>query len=659
MLHYGACYYPEQWTAEQAKDHIPLMRRAGITVVRMGEFAWSRFEPEMGRYHYDWLDRVIADLEKAGIATILCTPTAIPPQWAVVKYPNILGMDKDGRRRQPGSRHHACKNTPEFLNLSEKIVRELAGHYTKTDAVIGWQTDNELGGSNTTRCYCDNCAKAFRDWLIAAHGTTDAVNAAWGAAFWGFEVRQWNEIPLPRTMPTGNNPSHWLDFVRFSSDTQIKFHKMQADVIRGLSPKKFVTHNTMGRFDEIDYYKLAKHMDIVSWDNYPDEHGDPFQAAYEHEMTRSYKGSFWVLEQKSGPGGSAKDGLWGETSETGALRRWAWQAVANGADGLVYFRWRAGLAGAEQYCHGILDHDGVPRKRFSEIALTGKEFARIGPQLEGTRVEPKVALIRSFDCLWSLERQPGTPGFRYDAHCFEMYRVAKRLGHACDMVNVDADFSRYKVVFAPCLTMVDAVIAQSLTAFVKAGGTLVLTPQSGARTFNNTMLDTSRPGPLAELAGVTVEEIRAFHHGQTSEVTFARGPLIAEICSVGEWMEVLRCSTAESVAEYREGAIAGKTAIARNAVGNGQVYYLGVYLPRELLQRFVADFLPELPIKDIPEGVEITQRKGPNGRFVFVLNHSGERRNLVLPGQILDLLTEEKVGPNLMLSANGVLILKG
>jgi beta-galactosidase len=415
----------------------------------------------------------------------------------------------------------------------------------------------------------------------------------------------------------------------------------------------------MGRFDEIDYYKLAKHTDFVSWDNYPDEHGDPLQTSYEHEMTRSYTGGFWVLEQKSGPGGSAKDGLWGEPPETGAIRRWAWQAVANGADGLCFFRWRAALAGAEQYCHGILDHDGVPRKRYSEVALTGQEFARIGPQLEGTRVEAKIGMIRSFDCLWSIERQPGAPGFHYDQHCFEMYRVAKRKGHACDMLNVDADFSKYKVLLAPCLTMVDDGLAKSIKAFVKAGGTLVLTPQSGARNFNNTLLDTPRPGPLAKLAGVTVEEVRVYHHGQTSEITFARGPLIAEICKVGGWSEVLRCSSAESIAEYRDGAIAGKTAISRNAVGNGQVYYLGVNPPREILERIVDDFLPELPIKNVPPSVEVTQRKGPAGRFVFILNHSGERQTISLPGQIMDLLTEEKVGPEITLSANGVLILRG
>ncbi|MBI5095565.1 MAG: beta-galactosidase [Candidatus Hydrogenedentes bacterium] len=659
MLHYGACYYPEQWTAEQAKDHIPLMRKAGVTVVRMGEFAWSRFEPELGRYHFDWMDRVIQDMQKAGIATVLCTPTAVPPQWAVVKYPQILGMDRDGRRRHPGSRHHACKNTAEFQTLAEKITRELAKHYGAMDSVIGWQTDNELGGSNTTRCYCDNCEKAFRDWLIAKYGSTDALNEAWGSAFWGFEARQWNEIPLPRVMPTGNNPSHWLDYVRFASDTQIKFHKMQTDVLRLLAPKQFVTHNSMGRFDEIDYYKLAKHTDFLSWDNYPDAHGDPMMSSYEHEMTRSHKGSFWVMEQKSGPGGSAKDGLWGEPPDAGAIRRWAWQAVANGADGLCFFRWRAALAGAEQYCHGILDHDGTPRKRYSEVALTGKEFAKIGPQLERTRVETKIALIRSFDCLWSIERQPGAPGFRYDDHCFELYRAVKRTGHPCDIVNVDTDLNRYKVVLAPCLTIVDDATAQSLTAFVKGGGTLVLTPQSGARNVHNRMFDTPRPGPLAELAGVTVEEIRAYHHGQTHEISFARGSLIAEVCAVGGWVEALNCGAAESVAEYRDGPSAAKTAIARNAVGSGQVYYLGVYLPREILERFLSGLVPVLPIKDIPEGVEVVRRKSAAGRFIFILNHSGERQTITLPGQILDLLTEEKVGPKITLSANGVLILKG
>jgi beta-galactosidase len=314
--------------------------------------------------------------------------------------------------------------------------------------------------------------------------------------------------------------------------------------------------------------------------------------------------------------------------------------------------------GAEQYWHGILDHDGVPRRRYGEVRKTAEEFAKVAAEIEGTRVEPRVALIRSFDNLWSLERQPGASGFSYDAHCFELYRAIKQNGHACDLVNVDADLSKYRLVVAPCLALVDEPLAARLHAFAEAGGALVLTPQSGTRTPTNAMSDKPRPGLLAGLAGVTVEEVRPYHHGQTSEIGFARGKLIAQTCAVGSWVEVLHCTTAELVAEYRDGAFAGKAAIACNTCGQGKVYYLGVYLPPNLLKEFLGELLPEFPIKDVPEGVEITQRRGSQKRLVFVINNANERHSVTLPGQFRDLLSGETVGPKVILARNGILILK-
>ena len=669
MLYYGACYYPEHWTAEQAARHIPLMKKAGINVVRMGEFAWCKFEPEPNHYRYDWLDPVIAALYREGIATVLGTPTCIPPQWVLAKHPKILQVDADGHVRNPGARCHCCKNAPQYQLLAETIVRELAKHYGDMDGVIGWQTDNEFGCHGTTRCYCEHCEKAFRDWLLAKYGTTDAVNDAWGTSFWGFDFRNWQEIPLPRRMPTGPNPGHWLDFLRFSSETQVKFHKAQYDALKQLCPKHFVTHNLMGTFPEIDYYRLAEYVDFPVWDNYPDSSGDPLYPAYAHEITRSLKGKFWVMEEKSGPTGDAAAGLLGEQPEPGEIRQWAWQAVANGADGVSYFRWRACLTGAEQYWHGILDHDGVPRRRYGEVMKTGEEFRHLAPELEGTQVEVKVAIIRDFDTLWALDHQPGASGFHYDGHCFQCYRAVKQNGHSCNMISVKADLGKYRVVIAPSLAIVSEPLAAKLKAFVEGGGTLVLTPQSGTRTITNAMTAKTRPGLLTELAGVTIEEVRPYHHGQENEIAFRSQHLAGNAnlpignennrkCAVGTWVEVLQCGTAETIAEFSDEALASKPAITCNTCGQGKVYYLGVLLPDAVLKDLMGEILPDFPIKDIPEGVEITQRKGPQKRVVFIINHAPERRTLTLPGQFLELLSGETIGPKLTIARHGVLVLK-
>ncbi len=658
MLYYGACYYPEHWTAAQAKDHIGLMKKARINVVRMGEFAWCKFEPEQGRFRFDWLDSVIEALRKEKIATVLCTPTCIPPQWVLSRHPNILQHDRNGHVRNPGARCHACKNAPEYQLLCDSIVDQMARHYADMPGVIGWQTDNEFGCHGTTRCYCEHCEKAFREWLLEKYGDTDTINEAWGTAFWGFDFRFPAEIPLPKQMPAGPNPGHWLDFLRFSSETQVRFHKAQYDQLKLQCPKHFVTHNLMGRFPEIDYHRLAEHTDFASWDNYPDSAGDQLDQSYAHEITRSFKGSFWVMEERSGATGDAAAGIMGEQPETGDIRRWTWQAVANGAEGVSYFRWRVCLTGAEQYWHGILDHDGVPRSRYAEVARTGEEFAKLGPLLKGTRVEPPVALVRNFDTLWSVERQPAASNFTYDGHCFEMYRAVKRTGLCCDMVNTDSDLRKYKVVLAPCLSLVDEATAKRLVAFVEGGGTLVLTPQSGTRTETNAMTAFTRPGLLAKLAGITVEKVMPFHHGQTEPIEFLGDGAPVQSADVGTWIEVLECRGAEAVAKYTAGRLDGKAAITSNAHGKGKVVYMGVYLEREALEPFLARILPDFPVKDIPEDLEVTLRRGKEGTFLFAINHGKSSRTVTLPGTYQDLLSGEKVGPELKVARNGIVILK-
>ncbi len=657
MLRFGVCYYPEQWTEEEAANHVKLMGKARINVVRMGEFAWCKFEPEQGRYKFEWMDRVIESLHKEGIDTVLCTPTAVPPMWVFTRHPNILQMDEYGRRRNPGSRHHCCKNASEFQMLCDVIVQELAKHYGKMSGVIGWQVDSELGCHQTARCYCEHCEKAFRQWLVAKYQDIERVNEAWGTAFWGFDFHQWNEIPLPRAMPAGNNPGHWLDFARFSSETQVAFFKRQREILKIHGPNQFVTHNAMAPFSEVDCAALSKNTDFLSWNNYPARGDDPFRASYGHETTRSCKGSFWVMEEKAGPVGSAKDGLAGETPEPGDLRRWAWQAVANGADGLCFFRWRTPRVGAEQLSYGILDRDGVPRRRYKEILRTGEEFAKVGPEIEGALVDAKVALMRSCENLWIAARQPGTPGFNYDEHCFSYYRAVKRSGHLCDIVAPDADLARYATLFAPCLAVADAALAERLETYVKDGGTLVLTPRSGTRTASGAM-HVAAPGPLQELVGARAEETIALRPGRTLSLNIARGALIAQQCTVNDWLEVLECTTAQSFAEYLDGRFKGKTGITHQTLGKGQVYYVGVCWPQDILERFVLSILPEYRIKEVPEGVEITQRKSKGGRFVFLINHSGERRSLKLPGTFPDLLTGEDIGPAITLSAHGILVLK-
>lgn len=655
MLRFGVCYHPEQWTAEQAKDHIKLLVKARVNTVRIGESCWARFEPEQGRFRFDWLDPVIESLRNEQIGVVLCTPTSIAPMWVHTRHPNVLRQDARGHRAAPGQAHACCVNAPEFQILTDSIVQQLARHYGPNETVFAWQIDNALGSAGAARCYCEHCEKAFRQWLLAEYKTTEAVNEAWAAASNGAEVRQWTDVVLPRGERGHSSPGHWLDFARFCSDALVAYHRRQADTIRAVAPSRAVLSNVLPRSGAVHLGKLAAHTDAIGRVSNPDLK-DPYVAAYGHAILRSVKGPFYVLEQSLAPM-QDRSGVLSDTIEPGGVRRWVWQAIANGAQGILLHPFRTGAGGADNLRPGVLDCDGAPRRRYKEVLRIGEELAKAGPVLELHRLQPKVGLLRSYDARWSGEAQPGAVGFRYDEHCYEYYRVVKRSGHACAIVLPESQFNGYSLIVAPALTVVDDALAARLEQFVRDGGTLILTPQSGSREKNNAMTIMPRPGLFAGLIGATVDEIVASTDSPQT-ISFARGALITQTCSVRNWFEVLELVGAEAVAEYAEGRLKGKAAIARRSVGNGHVIYIGVYLPRETLEAFIAEFLPEFPLKDIPPMVEVIQQKSEKSRLLFVINHAAERQSLKLPGQYSDLITGETVGPAITISSNGVLVLQ-
>lgn len=656
MLRLGTCYHHERWTAEQAADHIRLMVKAHITVARMGEACWCKFEPEQGRFRFEWLDPLIAELHKEGIATILCTPTAIAPLWVYNRHPNVLRVDARGHRAPTTSPHACCVNAPEFQMLTDAVVQNLARHYAKMDGVIAWQLDNMLGSAGSARCYCDHCEKAFRQWLLAKYETTDKLNEAWLSASSGLEVRQWNEVTLPRDARGHANAGQWLDFARFCSDSLIGYYKRQSDSIKATCPGHDITVNAVPRAGHLRLHKLAESLTFAGRVNAPDR-TDGFLASYGHAIARSVNGKFWVMEQSC----TAKQDRTGTVSETldpAELRRWCWQAVAIGATGVCVSPFRSPVGGDDNLRPGVIEWDGRPRRRYKEILRTGEEFSKAGPELEGLAIDAKVAIMRSFDSRWSSEAQPGLPGFHYDDHCFDLYRAVKRTGHACDMIDPESDIKQYSAVIAPCLSVVDDALVARLETYVKGGGTLILTPQSGSRETTNAMTTIPRPGLFAPLVGATVEEIVVAPGDTPQTLNFARGALIAQTCKVRTWFEVLELMGAEPVAEYLDGRLKGKAAIVRRQVGNGQAIYIGVYLPRETLEQFIAEHMPDFPVKAIPDGVEVVQHTGGKGHAIFVLNHTGERQSLKLPGTFPDLISGETVGPSITISANGILVLK-
>ena len=539
---YGVDYYPEHWPEERWPLDARMQREAGFNTVRLAEFAWSRLEPSAGHFDFDWLDRAIDVLAAEGMQVVLGTPTAAPPAWLIDQDRTILPVDATGHRVSFGGRRHYCPTHPAFHAATQRIATAMAEHYARHPAVVGWQIDNEFGGNGTARCYCDSCRNAFLQWLQRRYGSVDALNQAWGTVFWSQEYSAWQQVPLPLPPSGIHNPSLELAYRRFASDAFVGYQQLQIDLLRRLAPNQWITTNLMRAFTPLDYAALAQPLDFVSWDNYPRSRRvpgvHPDQVAFTHDLMRGLRGGqgFWIMEEQSGACGWE---IVKSTPRPGEIRLWTYQAVGHGADGIVYFRWRTCRFGAEEYWHGILDHDGRPNRRYAEVGQTGAELARLAPLLEGTCVQADVALLRAYDVLWALEIQPHHPELTYDAIQQAWFNGFYQRGIQTNIVSPSADLSRYRVVVAPALFLADTQSAARLEAFVDAGGTLVLTFRSGVKDPENVVVDQTLPGPFARVCGVEVAEYDCAEVGEVRHVDLQLdGSSVS--CEARWWLEVLR-----------------------------------------------------------------------------------------------------------------------
>ncbi|TYP71090.1 beta-galactosidase [Paenibacillus methanolicus] len=662
----GACYYPEQWPREMWEHDIRLMKEANFNVVRIGEFAWARLEPEPGQYDFQWLDDVIGLLDQGGIAVILGTPTATPPKWLMDKYPDIYQRDKFGGVRGYGSRRHYCVNHPVYQELTKGIVQVIAARYGHDRRIQAWQIDNEFGCQDTTYCYCDHCLQAFHVWLEQKYGSVDRLNEEWGTVFWSQTYRDWSELILPAYSVCdgadpeyhGHNPALVLDYKRFSSDAVVRYQQFQIDLIRKLSDKP-ITHNLMGHFPEIDYFNLAEPLDFVSWDNYIDYPWDRpsyRKTAMAHDLMRGVKKqNFWVMEHQSGPCGW---NVLADTPRPGQLRLWTYQSVAHGADGIVYFRFRAARYGAEQYWYGILDHDSVPRRRYREIQQTCGELVRLAPLLEGAQVVSDIAIVKSYDHLWSHAIHPHNRNFDYTRLLQSYYDAFSAHGYNVDLVGLHGDLSSYKVVVIPAFHLSDPDLKAWVSRYVMNGGRAVLTFRSGSRNWNNAMTDQTLPGDFRELCGVEVEEFDSLNYGRQVEVQIGGSTCLASI-----WCDILHPNGATTLGTYAGEYYDGEAAITVNGFGQGHAYYIGCDLDEHAMRELMgsiaeASGINPLPISVQNEGVEIVRKRKDGREFYVVLNHNARAVRIPLTGECQELVSGAAVTGELVLESYAIAILR-
>lgn len=629
----GVDYYPEHWPESRWPQDARLMRETGLSVVRLAEFAWCRLEPVEGRYDFAWLDRAIGVLQAEGILVVLGTPTATPPAWLHERYPDLYPADARRYRLGFGTRLQRCMGNPTMRDYSRRITEAMARHFGQHPGVIGWQTDNEF---EANLCYCDGCAERFRVWLRERYGTLDALNAAWGTVFWSQEYSGWSQIPLPWEVRCGkaHNPSLQLDWRRFASETTVAFQREQVEILRRHSPGRFVTHNLMGLHDTLDYFDLAADLDFIAWDNYPggDWHDDR-DPAMSHDVMRGVKRRpFWIMEEQSGIPGWDRIGA---RPADGQVRAWSWQAVAHGADTVVYFRWRSCLYGTEQYWHGILNHDGQPRRRHREIAQFAREMAGLAQVLDGTEARAQVAVLNSYEQNWALKIQPQVDGLGWWEQTRRYYNALRRQGLGVDIVALGADLEDYRVVCAPSWYVLTEEDAARLTAYVRQGGTLVLSPRTGVKDACNTCRPQPLPTLLAEAAGVEVDDYAPLGR---REVRVRAGD--AEF-TASVWADALVPRGAEPIATYADGHFTSEPAIVRNRFGEGTVFTFGVYGEPALYDALMPAILSAAGIEPgarPPDGVDMQWREKPGERVLFVVNQLAAPATAPAPWRLETLL---------------------
>ena len=650
----GVDYYPEHWPRERWETDIKLMKEAGFNTVRLAEFSWIKMEPMEGQYEFGWLDDVIALLARYDMNAILGTPTAVMPAWVARKYPETLRQNPDGTRIVWGGRKNNCFSSGTYRLLSERITRAMAEHFAMAPNVIGWQIDNEFGGGE---CRCPSCLAEFQDWLRKKYGTLDALNRAWGNHFWGLDFTTWGEITFPdnRTDQTWvmGNPSACLDFKRFTSWLRIRFQADQVRILRRICPDDFVTHNFMGLYSDLDYYDLAGDLDFVAWDNYPiwsDKPDIPYSSSLAADVMRGLKGkNFMIMEQTAGPCGW---GTFGRNPRPGEIRKIAYQQLAHGSDGQIWFRWRTCTVGREQYWHGLLGHDGRPLRRYDEAAQTAKEFRKLEDYLRGTTVVSDVAILYDYDNLWSLKFQPGYAGNSLQAAIFRYYNALYRAGINTDIVNRKANLAKYKLVLAPDLSLMPDETAHKLSQYVENGGILLTDCRTGVKDCNNLCHERTLPGLLSPVLGIRIEEYSALGSDTCYTVKGTAG-LDGTYTAINyvDWVIPDGCQTFAGYADQWH--MKPFSAVTRNSFGKGKGWYVGTIFKEEpFYDHLIAELLKDAGVQppvDPPNGVEASIRQGNGSKLLFLMNHTEQPKIVNVPEGRIELLGNTKTKKTLKL----------
>lgn len=635
---YGGDYNPEQWPVNVRLEDLELMKEAGVTFLSVGIFSWALLEPVEGEYDFGWLDEVMDNLSGAGIKVALATATAAPPAWLVRKHPEILPVTADGTVLGPGSRRHYTPSSAAYRRYATGITRVIAERYKDHPALALWHVDNELG-CHVSEFYGEEDAAAFRTWLERRYGSIEALNAAWGTAFWSQNYGSFDEILPPAVAPSTLNPGQQLDFQRFNSWALMDYYKSLVAVLREVTPTIPCTTNLMASSatKSMDYFEWAKDLDVIANDHYlvaadSERH---IELAFSADLTRGIAGGDpWILMEHST---SAVN--WQPRNQPkmpGEMLRNSLSHVARGADAVMFFQWRQSFAGSEKFHSAMVPHGGRDTRVWREVVELGSALKRLAP-VRGSRVESKAAIVFDYEAWWAseIDSKPSQ-----DVKYLDVLRAFHRSlflrGISVDIVHPSASLEGYDLVLVCTLYSVTDDAAANISAAAHAGATVLVTYFSGIVDEQDHIRLGGYPGAFRELLGIRVEEFHPLLAG--AQLKLSDGGVSTV------WSEDLRLAGAEAVQTFTEYPLEGVPALTRHAVGSGAAWYLATFPDRDGIESVVERLLAEsgvAPLAQADAGVELTRRRAADGSsYLFAINHSRSSASVQASGT--DLVSGEQ-----------------
>lgn len=660
---YGGDYNPEQWSEDVWEEDMRLFALAGIDIVTLNVFSWASLQPDEHTYCFEKLDKIVDLVEKNGLKVCMATSTAAHPAWMAKKYPDILRTEFNGMKRKFGSRHNSCQNSPTYQKYSVLLAKKLAERYKDRACIVAWHVSNEYGGE----CYCENCEKAFRVWLKDKYKTIEELNRAWNTAFWGHTFYEWDEIVVPNLLSEhfAENRTTFqgisLDYRRFNSEGMLQCFKAEYEAIKSVIPDAKITTNLMGFYKPLDYQMWANEMDFISWDNYP-ANEDPYaRIAMNHDLMRGIKGGqpFVLMEQTP----SVTNWLaYNALKRPNVMRLWSYQAMAHGADAILFFQMRRSIGACEKYHGAVIDHVGNENTRvFREIAKLGEELKQLGSKTLGSTMDSKVAVVVDWDNWWALEYSAGPScDLKYLDEVFGYYRALEEQNYSVDLIGVNDDLSEYEVVIAPILYMTKGSYDETVREYVKNGGTFITTFFSGIVDEHDLVITGGYPGHLRDILGIWVEEIDALPAGATNAFTYEGKQYEAKLLC-----DIMHLEGAKALATYEKDFYANTPVLTVNEYGKGKAYYVGTRSSEDFYQTFLKERLEEKGVRPVLEvegaGIEATERIKGDKRYLFVLNHNDTEGTFVMPKTKVDLLTGRTYtkGEVVTIPSKEVMILEG